>query len=104
AGNQEAGPAKGQATTQVIGTPNQQYVAAAYQDLLQRPVDPSGLTYWSNLLDQSTPRSTVAQALTHGAEYFATIVRPVYQKFLGRDADASGLAFWVSQMQHGLTD
>jgi hypothetical protein len=104
AGNQQATPTTAQATTQVFDTPNQRYVAAAYQDLLQRPVDPGGLTYWSDLLEQGTPRSAAAKALTHGAEYYATIVRPVYQKFLGRPADDSGLAFWVGQMQQGLTD
>src|SRR5205814_10376204 len=61
------------------GTPNQQYVTAAYEDLLQRPVDAGGLSYWSNLLDPGGSRSAVAGALTHSAEYDATIIESAYQ-------------------------
>jgi hypothetical protein len=83
---------------------NQAYVSALYLDLLQRPVDSVGLSYWSTLLDQGTPRTVVAQQLTHSPEYFGTIIRPAYHKFLGREADATGLAYWTNLMVNGLTD
>jgi hypothetical protein len=79
-------------------------VAQVYQDLLGRPVDPSGLAYWTALLDQGTPRTEVARLLTHNPEYYATIIRPAYQQYLGRTADDAGLQFWTSQMQQGLSD
>jgi hypothetical protein len=46
----------------------------------------------------------VADALTHSAEYYSSIIENAYQHFLGRAADAAGLANWVTAMQNGLTD
>jgi hypothetical protein len=88
----------------VVQTPNQVYVSAVYFDVLQRPVDAVGLTYWSTQLDQGAPRSSVAQQITHSAEYFAIVIRAAYRKFLGRAADDAGLAYWINRMQNGLTD
>ncbi len=88
----------------VVQTPNQMYVSAVYLDVLQRPVDAVGLTYWSTQLDQGAPRSSVAQQITHSAEYFAIVIRAAYRKFLGRAADDAGLAYWINRMQNGLTD
>jgi hypothetical protein len=85
-------------------TPNQVYISALYQDLLHRPADSGGLSYWSNLLDRGLPRSTVANALDHSDEYFAALVQRTYQQDLGRAADAGGLAFWTGQLRNGLTD
>lgn len=82
----------------------QVYIAAVYLDLLGRPVDASGLNFWSGLLDQGTARGSVAIALTHSDEYFATIIRPAYQKFLGRNSDPGGLTYWTARMHGGLTD
>ncbi len=49
-------------------------------------------------------RDTVANELTHGAEYYGDFVTAAYQKYLGRAPEASGLAYWVDLMQHGLSD
>jgi hypothetical protein len=88
----------------VYQTADQAYVAQAYLDTLHRPVDTTGLGYWSSKLDQGMPRSQLATLLTHSDEYFATIIRPAYQQYLGRNADAAGLAFWTARMRQGLTD
>jgi hypothetical protein len=90
----------------VLSTANQNEVSQAYLDLLNRPVDPAGLAYWTNQLDQGADRGNIAQQLTHSSEYFANIIiAPAYQKYLGRSPDAQGSAYWVGQMQnHGLTD
>lgn len=86
--------------------PNAQYVGAAFEDVLGRSPDQSGLAYWTQQLDQAAPRSTVAALIDHSAEYFGNIIiTPAYLRFLGRAPDAAGLAYWVDQMQHhGLTD
>lgn len=85
-------------------TPTQLYVTAVYENVLGRPPDSFGLTYWSTQLDQGTARGAVAAQLTHSAEYYGTIITPAYTLFLGRSPDTTGLAFWVGQMQSGLTD
>ena len=87
-----------------ISTATQRYVAAVYQDVLGRPVDPAGLDYWVSQLDGGTARTSVAQQLVTSAEYYATAIGPAYQQYLGRPADAQGLAYWTGRMQNGLTD
>jgi len=47
---------------------------------------------------------TVANGLTHSAEYYSNFVTAAYQQYLGRQPDANGLAYWVNQMQQGLSD
>lgn len=86
------------------GSASQRYVATVFLDVLKRPVDPSGLAYWSGRLDQGLPRGVLVDAIDHGDEYFGNIIRPAYNKFLGREADASGLQYWIGQMRQGLTD
>lgn len=85
---------------------NMKFVAAVYQDVLGRAVDPASQLSFALQLDRGTPRSVVVNAVDHSAEYYANvIIAPAYQDYLGRSPDAAGLAFWVSQMQyHGLTD
>ena len=87
-------------------TANMNFVAAAYLDILGRPVDSSSQLYFALLLDNGTPRSTIVNSIDHSTEYYANIiVKPAYLNYLGRPADAAGLAFWVDQLQfHGLSD
>jgi uncharacterized repeat protein (TIGR01451 family) len=93
-----------QATTH-IQTADELYVGAAYQSLLQRPVDTGGLAYWSGQLGQGASREVISAELTHSAEYYQTnVIKPAYEKFLNRAADAAGLAFWTTQLQNGMTD
>jgi len=49
-------------------------------------------------------RLTVANDLTHSAQYYGDFVTAAYQKCLGRTPDSMGLAYWVNQMQNGLSD
>ena len=45
-------------------TTNQRFVASLYEDLLQRPAEAGGLTFWSGLIDQGTSRFDVTRATT----------------------------------------
>ncbi len=85
---------------------NMNFVAAVYQDVLGRAVDPASQLSFALQLDAGTPRSVVVNAVDHSAEYYANrVVTPAYQAYLGRSPDAAGVAFWVNLMQfHGLTD
>jgi uncharacterized repeat protein (TIGR01451 family) len=105
AGSHEVAHFAAQAKTNAsLDTANKQYVARVYLDLLGRPVDLTGLSFWSGRLSNGEARSIIAAQLTHSEEYFATIIKPAYLEFLGRATDGDGLAFWTSQMRGGLTD
>ena len=83
---------------------NAQYLIAASENVLGRALDSAGLAYWTQQLDQSTPRSTVIGSIDHSDEYFESIIEPDYQRYLGRVADATGLNYWTARMRQGLTD
>jgi hypothetical protein len=82
------------------------YVAAAFQDVLGRAASTADVAFWSGQLSAGLSRSAFANALTHSAEYYANvIITPAYHNYLGRAPDAAGLAFWTDRMlNHGLTD
>jgi uncharacterized protein GlcG (DUF336 family) len=82
---------------------SERFVAQAYVDVLQRPVDPSGLAHWSGILDQSVPRSDVVNALAQTAEYRTRVVQELYQELLRRPADPSGLNGFVNFLANGGT-
>jgi streptogramin lyase len=86
-------------------SPHQQYVVAVYEDVLGRAPDSGGLAYWTNLLDTGTAISSVAESISHSAEYYANfVIKPAYHTLLGRTADDAGVAYWTQRMQNGLTD
>lgn len=99
-------PTAAQSTAQaILDTPNKQYIAAVYIDLLMRSVDLGGLAFWSSQLEQGAARNVIAAQLTHSAEYYKTnVIVPAYRQFLGRDADPGGIQYWTQQLQGGLTD
>jgi hypothetical protein len=85
--------------------PHEAYVIAVYLDVLGRVPDAAGLAYWAGLLDGGTAISSVAQAIGHSNEYYASfVIEPAYLKLLARTADNSGVTYWTQLMQNGLTD
>ena len=86
------------------GTGNQGYVAAAFLDILGRPVDSGASAQWTNLLNHGLPRSVFANALTHSDEYYHQIIEGAYQQYLGRAADVQGLNVWTAALRGGLSD
>jgi hypothetical protein len=89
----------------VVGNPppDNLFVGSAFEDVLERDVDPSSFQFFVNLLQGGASRGAVALTLTHSAEYLEDLIRQAYEHFLGRDPDDPGLAFWLSAMQGGLT-
>jgi outer membrane protein assembly factor BamB len=86
-------------------SPTDRYIAAAYYDVLGRPVDPASLAFWNGLLVGNSPSALLASTLVQSAEYDAImVVTPSYERFLGRPPDPAGLAWWVAQLQKGFTD
>jgi hypothetical protein len=75
----------------IVGTPNQQFVAQVYVDLLKRPVDPTGLAAWTGLLNQGVSRTAVVSLIQTSTEYHMVEVERLYEDLLNRGADPLGL-------------
>jgi uncharacterized delta-60 repeat protein len=106
----EAGVTDEQIAVELINSPeffqraggtNTGFLSALYSDALNRPIDPSGLSNWGQLLTLGLPRVNVATDIVTSAEYYAGVVRYDYQTYLGRPADSVGLNGFVAQLQSG---
>jgi hypothetical protein len=85
------------------GSANASWLDGVYKKVLGRPVDASGLSFWTQALQQGAPRDQVSFAILMSPEALTRLVTSAYQALLGRAPDPVGLASWVSQLQHGLT-
>ena len=86
------------------GGSDDDFVAALYQDLLDRPVDAAGLTTFTGQLATGTTRSAVAEELLTSAEYRSDLVASYYQAYLGRPADDGGISTFLGQFAQGAPD
>src|SRR5207244_3809535 len=77
-------------------TPNQQFVAQVYRDILGREAEPAGLAYYSSYLDQGGSRLQVAGSIVNSLEHHTGVVEELYLSLLGRPADPFGLAWSVN--------
>jgi hypothetical protein len=86
-------------------TPTERYVTAVYNDVLGRAPDPGGLAYWSGLITNGAPISSVAEQIGHSPEYYTNfVIQPDYQKLLHRAGTPTEVQGLVTEMQQGLTD
>jgi hypothetical protein len=77
-------------------------VKALYQDLLLRPVDPSGLQAWSAMLAGGASQTALVASLTKSREYVLLRVTQAYTLALQRKTpDAAGLAAWSREILAG---
>lgn len=72
-------------------------VQSAYLALAGRPVDPSGLAYWTPRVDAG-PVTPLAASLVASAGHRSAVVEERYQEILGRAPDPSGRAYWMGQL------
>jgi Bacterial Ig-like domain (group 3)/Domain of unknown function (DUF4214) len=86
-----------------VATPNQAFIAQAYLDLLNRPVDTAGLAGWTAKLDAGTSRVTVVSLIETSQEYRNIEVNNLYLKYLRRSADAAGMAGFTNYLATGGT-
>jgi len=84
-------------------TANDLFIARAYLDLLQRPVDPTGLSFWTASLAQGTSRTQVVRAIESSAEYRSVVVTNLYTTFLHRPVDSGGLSTFTTFLANGGT-
>jgi hypothetical protein len=80
------------------------FLAALYQDALNRQIDASGAASFGQALAGGTARAQVAGAIFASAELQQDIVQRDYQYFLHRAAEAGGLQNWSQALQHGMRD
>ena len=85
----------------VVGSSNQVWLAQAYQDILGRAVDPSGLAFWNAVLAGGTSRGVVAYMLLSSTEYHADQIQSAFQTLLHRSADAASLSYYLGLMGQG---
>ena len=79
------------------------YVISVYEDLFDRPPDPTGRMTWTTALNSGTPRIAVANAITSSQEYRSGLITDAYAAYLGRGPDSAGLQFWLRNMGAGMT-
>jgi hypothetical protein len=84
-------------------SPTQRFLDNAYQSLLGRPIDATGLAAWSALMDQGGTAQQVVQGITHSAEFRTDEVEQMYQEFLHRTADPQGLSAFTNFLAQGGT-
>ena len=70
------------------------FVGQAYRDVLGRPVDSAGLSYWSGALDKGLARTSFALTMQSSVEARALFVSSEYKRLLRRDVDPAGKAYW----------
>lgn len=104
----------------LFGTPGQaqardfsaseEQVLQAYLAYYGRPVDPAGLSYWTQQLDAAGGAlDAIIQAFGESNEFNArygslsdqALVDGLYQQLLGRAAEPAGLAFYVDRLSAG---
>jgi hypothetical protein len=85
-------------------TATQNFVAQAYLDVLQRPVDPPGLAFWSGNLNEGATPSAVVVGIEQSTEFRTVQVQSLYHRFLKRDADRDGLNTGLAFLQGPAAD
>ena len=80
------------------------FVAALYQDLLNRPVDAARLATFTGQLATGTTRSTVAEELLTSTEYRSDLIALYYQTYLDRPADGGGISTFLGQFAQGASN
>lgn len=88
------------ASAQVVpdDTSQDEFLTAAYRDLLGREPDAAGYSYWLGLLDDGVPAGVVAAAIGDADEQRRLVVTQAYMRVLRRNPDAGGLRFWSADM------
>ena len=97
-------------TSPAVTNPLAQFVNAEFGNLLGRPADAGGSSYWANQLagGQSSQQQFLAiesspEAAARAQSDASGFVQGQYEQLLGRQADAGGLAYWtgVLNANHG---
>ncbi len=86
------------------GNTDNGFLAAVYQDLLNRAIDPSGQVAFSQQLANGVSTTAVATEIATSQEAQKDLVDAFYLAFLRRTADAGGESFFVNELLQGTRD
>ncbi len=84
-------------------------ILAMYEEVLLRPADIDGLSYWVNELREGSSLEAIRGAIQNSEEattQVATLsggawLEQAYDTLLGREADVEGEAYWLAQLADG---
>ena len=85
---------------------NNQFVDLVYQNVLNRPADTSGKTFWLGQLNGGMTRGEMMTGFSESAEFQANIysetyVTMMYVGMLKRAPDTGGFNYWVGYLDQG---
>ena len=85
---------------------------ALYQTVFDRDPDISGLSVWSDALDQGLSIEDIAGYFTQSSEFLGLygadpsnqgLIDQLYANLFGRDVEQTGQAFWLNALENGLS-
>ncbi|HXT57217.1 MAG TPA: DUF4214 domain-containing protein, partial [Pirellulales bacterium] len=86
------------------GGTNSGFLAAVYQDVLHRAIDPAGQAQFSQELTHGVSRGQVLDEILSSDEYRRDVVQTLFAQLLDRPAEAASQQYFLNQLQHGATD
>jgi hypothetical protein len=86
------------------GGANDGFLAALFQDALNRPIDAGAKAVFGQALAAGVNRAQIAAIVFASHEYHADVVDAAYLQMLHRHSDAAGQAFWANLLDAGVTD
>jgi hypothetical protein len=88
--------------TEQLPTRLGRFIDSVYLGVLQRHVDPAGLSYWTDQINRTGDRNTFTFAMLFSDEVRARNCTNFYQYYLGRTPDTPGLLYCIGLLQQGL--
>ncbi len=85
----------------VLHVSDEMFVQALYQDVLQRAVDPLGLSSWRVRLELDTSRESLVTVIQQSPEAWNRMIDGVFDDLLDRDPEPEVLANWRTQLSSG---
>lgn len=79
------------------------WLNGVYESLLHRPIDSTGLSYWSSVLGGGASPTQVVYDIEQSTEYQTDEIQATYQALLGTTAPSSAVSYLLSLMQQGTT-
>jgi hypothetical protein len=82
------------------------FIAQLYSQLLRRPADAAGVSFWSDKIDSGAMNASQVSAQFMASDEYLHTIDPVVRLYFaafGRSPDSAGLSFWADAVRAGLT-